>query len=146
MYETEETRPRALAVALDTGAYDAEASLHELAQLADTAGIEVICTAVQKKDTPDNATFVGPGKLREIAQLCQDEEIDVLLFDDELSPMQIRNIEQVAGLAPVDRTMLILDIFAPVSYTHLVWLVVREPGNPPVSGCWQAGTNGFQTI
>lgn len=112
MYETEETRPRALAVALDTGAYDAEASLHELAQLADTAGIEVICTAVQKKDTPDNATFVGPGKLREIAQLCQDEEIDVLLFDDELSPMQIRNIEQVAGLAPVDRTMLILDIFA----------------------------------
>ena len=52
MYETEETRPRALAVALDTGAYDAEASLHELAQLADTAGIEVICTAVQKKDTP----------------------------------------------------------------------------------------------
>ena len=112
MYETEETRPRALAVALDTGAYDAEASLHELAQLADTAGIEGICTAVQKKDTPDNATFVGPGKLREIAQLCQDEEIDVLLFDDELSPMQIRNIEQVAGLAPVDRTMLILDIFA----------------------------------
>lgn len=118
MFETKIKRPQALAVALDTGEYDVESSLHELSRLADTAGIDVILQVTQRKDHPDSATFFGKGKLDEIAQLIQDHEIDTLLFDDELSPMQIRNIEAVTGLAPVDRTMLILDIFATQAKTR----------------------------
>ncbi|WP_105203126.1 GTPase HflX [Neobittarella massiliensis] len=112
MYETQQKRPRALAVALDSGEYDVENSLCELSDLADTAGIDMVLKVVQRKEGADNATFVGKGKLEEIRQLIENEQIDILLFDDELSPVQIRNIEELTGLAPVDRTMLIMDIFA----------------------------------
>ena len=112
MFETEVKRPRAIAAALDTGEYDVEVSLQELSRLADTAGIDVVFEVTQRKDHPDSGTFFGKGKLDEIKELIENEEVDTLLFDDELSPMQIRNIENITGLAPIDRTMLILDIFA----------------------------------
>ena len=93
MYETQQKRPRALAVALDSGEYDVENSLCELSDLADTAGIDMVLKVVQRKEGADNATFVGKGKLEEIRKLIENEQIFILLFDDELSTVQIRNIE-----------------------------------------------------
>lgn len=88
--------------------------LDELAFLAETAGLVPSKRFVQRLDTPNTATFVGKGKLEEIAQYVKDEanEIGVVIFDDELSARQLRNIERELGLRVMDRTSLILDIFA----------------------------------
>lgn len=88
--------------------------LDELAFLAETAGLVPDINFVQRLDTPNTATFVGAGKLQEIAEYVQDEdnEIGVVIFDDELSARQIRNIEKELKLRILDRTSLILDIFA----------------------------------
>jgi len=86
--------------------------LDELAFLVDTAGGVVIERFVQGLDYPDPRTFMGSGKLEEIAEFISAEEIDLLVFDDELSPSQIRNIERVVGCRILDRNNLILDIFA----------------------------------
>lgn len=88
--------------------------LDELAFLAETAGLVPSKCFVQRLDTPNTATFVGKGKLEEIAQYVKDEanEIGVVIFDDELSARQLRNIERELGLRVMDRTSLILDIFA----------------------------------
>ena len=66
----------------------------------------------QKKETPEKATFVGVGKLAEIIAFCQSNDVDLLIFDSELSPSQQRNLEKLTGVRVIDRTMLILDIFA----------------------------------
>ena len=89
-------------------------SLAELTLLADTAGLEVVGQATQKLDHPNPQTFVGPGKLDEIKALVEEFEADVVLFDDELSPRHLRNLEQLMGerVRVIDRTALILDIFA----------------------------------
>jgi len=87
-------------------------SLDELAGLADTAGAEVVGRLVQKKARPDPATFLGRGKVEEVAELCRAREADLVIFDRELSPRQGRNLEELLGLRVVDRTQLILDIFA----------------------------------
>ncbi len=86
--------------------------LDELAFLADTAGIVPDKNFTQKLDYANPVTFVGTGKLQEIKQYMEDEEIDLVIFDDELSPKQIRNIEKELQVKILDRTSLILDIFA----------------------------------
>lgn len=103
---------RALLVAANTGSYDVEISLNELSELAQTAGAIVICTMIQNMQKINNATFVGKGKLEELKELCIVKEIDLVIFDDELSGMQIKNIEEAIEIEVIDRTMLILDIFA----------------------------------
>lgn len=108
----EEKVTRALLVSVDTGDYDAESSLDELFELAKSAGAETVASVTQKLDRPETATYVGTGKLEEIKELCMQQEIDLLIFDCELSPTQIRNIEAETDVRVIDRTMLILDIFA----------------------------------
>ena len=112
MTQTELRPERALLVELDTGEYDAQASLEELYELVRSAGAEPVAAVTQKRPAPDTATCVGSGMMEEIAGMCRAQEIDLLLFDRELTPTQIRNIEEQAGVRTVDRTMLILDIFA----------------------------------
>ena len=113
MYENREAmRPRALLVACDTGEYDVESSLAELYALARTAGAEPFGSMTQKRVSPDTATCVGSGMVEEIAQFCKAHEIELLLFDCELTPTQVRNLEALCGVRVVDRTALILDIFA----------------------------------
>lgn len=86
--------------------------LDELAFLADTAGVEVKKSFTQKLDTPNPKTFIGTGKLNEIQSYMEEHEIEMIIFDDELSPSQIKNIEKVIKGRAIDRTNLILDIFA----------------------------------
>jgi GTP-binding protein HflX len=86
--------------------------LDELAFLAETAGAIPVIRFTQKLDRPDSKTFIGSGKLNEIIEYIKENEIDLLIFDDELSPSQQRNLEKVAGCKVMDRNTLILDIFA----------------------------------
>ena len=94
--------------------HEYEASLSELERLADTAGADVYAKMVQQKQNPDPATYIGSGKLEELKTLCDGGDIDTVIFDCELSPSQIKNIEQGLGdkISVIDRSMLILDIFA----------------------------------
>ncbi|MBQ7118424.1 MAG: GTPase HflX [Clostridia bacterium] len=112
MYENKTEQEKALLVSVDTGEFDAEASIDELEELAYTAGAEVVGKVIQKKEAPEKATFVGMGKLAEIIAFCQTSEVDILIFDSELSPSQQRNLEKLTSVRVIDRTMLILDIFA----------------------------------
>ena len=112
MYENETKPQRALLVSLDTGEYDAESSLRELEELTRTAGAEPALTLTQKRPAPDTATCIGSGMVEQAAQICQLEDIDLLIFDRELTPTQIRNLEGDCGVRVIDRTTLILDIFA----------------------------------
>lgn len=112
LYENEIKPQRTLLVCVDTGDYDAEASLEELWELAESAGAEPIATITQNKDKPETATYVGSGRLEEIANFSKNNNIDLLIFDCELTPTQIRNIEEATDVRTIDRTMLILDIFA----------------------------------
>lgn len=102
----------AVLVGLDTGEYDCEVSLDELEELAKTAGAQVLARVTQKRDTPDGATYIGSGRLQEIKDFCADNEVDLLIFDGELTPSQQRNVEDTTDTRVVDRTQLILDIFA----------------------------------
>lgn len=102
-------------IVTDSGSADeAEISLAELARLLDTAGGETFATVLQNKSTPDPRTLIGSGKVREISELCQNNGIQLVIFDEELSPAQIRNLEDDIGngVSVIDRSMLILDIFA----------------------------------
>lgn len=95
-----------------------EDSVEELKQLADTAGAVVVAKFIQKRPKPDPAFFIGKGKVQELALYVQQENIDLCIFDDELSPAQQRNIEQAMGIRVLDRTALILDIFAQRAHTN----------------------------
>lgn len=108
----EQSPEKAVLIAVDTGDYDAQVSIDELEELAKTAGAEVLCQMVQKRDTVEGATFVGKGRLKEIAQFCKNNDVDIIIADGELSPVQVRNIEDETDTRVVDRTTLILDIFA----------------------------------
>lgn len=112
LYDNEIKQETALLVSVDTGEFDAEVSIDELEELAHTAGAEVLGKVIQKKQAPEKATFVGAGKLLEIVAFCKMQEVDLLIFDTELSPSQQRNLEKATGVRVIDRTMLILDIFA----------------------------------
>ena len=93
-------------------------SLKELAQLAETAGAEVLGMTWQKRDRPDSALFIGRGKVQEISLLRQEKNANLIIFDDELSPAQQRNLEKALGVKVLDRTALILDIFAQRARSH----------------------------
>lgn len=107
----EENRPeRAILVGLnDDEGYD---SMAELAELASTAGAQVVGKSVQKRRTVDNATYIGSGKAAELTLLGSELEAELYIFDDELSAVQLRNLEEILGARVIDRTALILDIFA----------------------------------
>ena len=92
--------------------FDADESLAELRTLAESAGAKVVGELLQRRDRPDPATLVGAGKLEEIAGAAASVDADVLLFDHDLSPSQQRNIERIVKRRVIDRTQLILDIFA----------------------------------
>ena len=100
------------------GLWSAEDSLEELKQLAETAGAEVVAKFQQKRPKPDPGFFIGRGKVRDLALFAQQEDIDICIFDDELSPAQQRNLEQAIGVKVLDRTALILDIFAQRAQTR----------------------------
>lgn len=120
IYQNEEASEKAILVGLETTQSrlenvtqrDAEDSLAELEELANTAGAIVIDKILQKKQTQDSAFYVGKGKIEELSLMCQATDVQLLIFDDELSGAQIRNIEEVTGVRVIDRTALILDIFA----------------------------------
>ncbi|MBO5575593.1 MAG: GTPase HflX [Ruminococcus sp.] len=103
---------KVLLAAADLGDYDIELSLDELEELVETAGGEVVARVVQKRPAYDSASCIGEGRLEEIAELCRQFEVDRIVFDCELTATQIRNIEKICGVFTIDRTMLILDIFA----------------------------------
>ncbi len=91
---------------------DISYSMEELAGLAEAAGVEVLGQLIQNLERPNSATFIGKGKVEELAELCMNMEADTVIFNDELSGMQIRNLEDRLGVRVIDRTILILDIFA----------------------------------
>ncbi len=92
--------------------HDAERSVEELGGLAEAAGATVVLTIIQERPTPDPATFIGSGKLDELASECTRFAVDVVIFDNELTPAQLRQIEERVDRKVIDRTQLILDIFA----------------------------------
>jgi GTP-binding protein HflX len=91
---------------------EVDASLDELSLLVDTAGADEAARVVQARDVPDPATFIGSGKAAELHLLCEQVDADTVVFDDELSPAQQRNLEKLIGRTAIDRTAVILDIFA----------------------------------
>ncbi|MGH2735918.1 MAG: GTPase HflX [Actinomycetota bacterium] len=122
-YPTRPERERAVLVgaAFGNGSHEAaEWSLDELQALADTAGADTVDRSLQRRERPDPATYLGKGKAREVTQMATALDADMLIFDDELTPAQGRNLEDIAGVNPlaerglkiIDRTGLILDIFA----------------------------------
>ncbi|WP_432512732.1 GTPase HflX [Kineococcus sp. SYSU DK001] len=102
----------AVALAVDTGEHDVDDALHELHRLAATDGVEITVDVRQNRDHPDPATYVGRGKVAEVADALQRTGARLVIADDELSPAQVRSLEGGLGVRVVDRTALVLDIFA----------------------------------
>ena len=103
----------------------AEESLDELAELAHSAGAEVVDRVLQARDAPEAATLVGQGKVQELSAAVASDSADVVIFDHDLTPTQQRNLEKVLGCKVIDRTQLILDIFAARARTREGWLQVE---------------------
>ena len=117
IYETEKNKGKEKAilvgVVLNTaGSWEINDSLDELALLADTAGAEIVGRLIQARNSPDPAYFIGSGKLDELKNLCEETEADVIIIDAELTPIQIRNIEESTKIPVKDRSEIILNIFA----------------------------------
>ena len=102
----------AILVGVDLGKGDAERSLEELEALTEAAGGEAAGFVVQRMEKPRPATYIGKGKVEELAAICANGVADTVIFDDELTGAQIRNLEEALGVRIIDRTILILDIFA----------------------------------
>ncbi len=92
--------------------HEAEESLQELQQLAETAGIEVVYETIQSRNAPNPTYFIGEGKVEELKPLVEELDADAIIFDEELSPAQNRNLEKALDVATIDRTGLILQVFA----------------------------------
>ena len=118
MIENENTTQRAILVAADCGDWDAQVSIDELEELAESAGAEVVAKVIQVRKDYDKATLIGRGKLDEVRELAEANDADILIFDHELTAANIRNLEEATGLGVIDRTMLILDIFAARAQTR----------------------------
>ncbi len=103
---------RAVIILADCGEYDVDEALSELSALCDTAGAEVIAEVIQQRDRPDRGTYIGSGKLEETKDLCERLNADLVIVNDELSGSTLRNMESVLDIDVIDRTTLILDIFA----------------------------------
>lgn len=113
MYENhQETVQTAVLAGIDTGEYDAEYSMRELEGLAEASGALVAAVMIKKRRELEAATLLGSGAMAELREICRANEADLLIFDCELTPSQQRNIADLTDTAVIDRTMLILDIFA----------------------------------
>lgn len=112
MHENVQTPEKAILIGIETGDGNGESLLDELGELVNSAGAQVSQKFLQKRSTPDSAHYIGKGKLEEISQFAEANDVNLLVFDDELSGAQIRNIENSTSLKVVDRTTIILDIFA----------------------------------
>lgn len=108
----EDNRERAMLISLDNGEYDAESSMAELCELAKTGGALVISEVIQRRPSVEVATYLGKGMIEQVSEFCRDNDIDLIIADGELTPVQVRNIENLTGVRVIDRTTLILDIFA----------------------------------
>lgn len=103
---------RVLLIGLDCGDYDAASSMEELERLTETAGGVVVGHTIQKRPAPEGATYLGSGMVESLAAFCQNNQVDLTVADGSLTPVQARNLERALGTAVIDRTALILDIFA----------------------------------
>ena len=113
LYETEEKQERLLLVGVSTkDEQETRDSLDELEELAQTAGAVTVCKVIQNREAIHPGTYVGKGKIEEIAMLAADNDIDTVVCDDELSPAQLNNLEAELDIKIMDRTLIILDIFA----------------------------------
>ena len=117
LYDTQPVNPpsRAILVGVklrDVTMHETEESLQELRQLTETAGIEVVCETIQSRNVPNPTYFIGEGKVDELKEIVEELQADAIVFDEELSPAQTRNIEGMLDIATVDRTGLILQVFA----------------------------------
>ena len=117
LYDTQAPNPpsRAILVGVklrDALMHETEESLQELRQLTETAGIEVVCETIQSRNVPNPTYFIGEGKVEELKDIVAELDADAIIFDEELSPAQTRNIENMLDVATVDRTGLILQVFA----------------------------------
>lgn len=114
MYEnkTDDAPVKAVLVCVDTGEFDAEISIAELGELARSANAEVVGEMIQKKTSYDSATCMGSGRLEELREQLPTLEAELVIFDHELTGVQVRNIEEILDVRVIDRTTLILDIFA----------------------------------
>lgn len=110
--ELKTEKERVFLISVDCGDYDADISMNELEELAKTSGAQVVATAIQKRECPQVATYIGSGMLEDVKNTCKANDVDLIIADDELTPIQLRNIEDITGVRIIDRTMLILDIFA----------------------------------
>ena len=106
--------------------------MDELAELATTAGGVVVDTGTQKLEAPVAGTFIGSGKAEEFSKHCRQQDVDTVIFDDELSPAQSRNLERVFDCKVLDRTALILDIFAQRARTKEGKLQISFPRNSSI--------------
>ena len=133
---------RAYLVAADLhgAALPVEQSIQELAELSMTAGAEVVGRTSQKMGTPNVATYIGKGKVEQVAEASRELDANVVIFDDELSPSQQRNLEKALGRKVIDRTALILDIFATRAHTRegrlQVGLAQMQYLLPRLAGQW----------
>ncbi|MBE7040807.1 MAG: GTPase HflX [Ruminococcaceae bacterium] len=117
LVETKQEIERAVLAGVHTGSGDplkdtTEESIAELSRLAETAGAETVGVLIQNRPSPENATYLGEGKVEELLNACQTLDATLVIFDSELSPIQLKNLEKILGLRVIDRSMLILDIFA----------------------------------
>jgi GTP-binding protein HflX len=142
LHQTAPAPDRAILVAADVpGALlPADESLNELAELARTAGAEVVARFTQRLDHPNPATYIGSGKVQEVVEAIREHGANVVIFDDELSPSQQRNLEKALGVKVIDRTALILDIFATRAQTRegrlQVELAQHQYLLPRLAGQW----------
>ena len=109
---TEEEPERVVVAVVDSGEYDVESSLGEMRALCETAGAVVVGEIVQRREHADNASYLGMGKLEETKRLCEALDADLVVADAELTGVKQRNMENAVGVDVIDRTTLILDIFA----------------------------------
>lgn len=117
LYDTRAPNPPSRAILIgvklrDNLMHETEESLQELRQLAETAGIEVVCETIQSRNLPNPTYFIGEGKVEELTPIVEELDADAIIFDEELSPAQTRNLEGVLDIVTIDRTGLILHVFA----------------------------------
>ncbi len=103
---------KTLIAGVDCGEYDIDNSMKELESLCEAGEMEVVCQVVQRKDNPENKYYLGEGKMAEVKELCQNNDVELCVFDCELTGSQIKNISDYLEIEVIDRTMLILEIFS----------------------------------
>ena len=145
LYDTQTPNPPSRAILIgvtlrDSMLHETEESLQELRQLTETAGIEVVCETIQARNAPNPTYYIGEGKVEELKAVVEELEADVVIFDEELSPAQTRNIENTLEIATFDRTGLILQVFAQRALTSearlQVTLAQLEYALPRLTRMW----------